>query len=206
MRMVFRVPESGIQLGTDECPAASRVSRVQSIIRGDTLRWHLLGIVRSLRLPNCWIGAGFVRNAVWDHLHGRLDSPLSSDVDVIWFDPDRADPSEDWMVETTLRTLAPSVEWSAKNQARMHVRNGDAPYASATEAMRHWPETATAVAVRRGDGDECEVAAPFGLDDLLRMVLRPTPRFATNNRQVYDDRVGKKHWLSAWPLLQVAPD
>ncbi|WRQ77412.1 nucleotidyltransferase family protein [Pseudomonas saxonica] len=32
-------------------------------------------MVRSLNLPDCWIGAGFLRNAVWDYLHGRSPSP-----------------------------------------------------------------------------------------------------------------------------------
>jgi hypothetical protein len=28
----------------------------------------------------------------------------------------------------------------------MHMKNGDAPYLSAVDAMRFWPETATSVA------------------------------------------------------------
>jgi hypothetical protein len=50
-----------------------------------------------------------------------------------------------------------------------------------TDAMRFWSDTATAVAVRRNDEDACEVAAPFGEDDLLGLILRPTPRFAGEN-------------------------
>jgi len=148
--------------------------KVQAIISSDPIRWRLLDIVRSMRLPDCWIGAGFVRNTVWDNLHGRTASPLSGDVDVLWFDRTRTDPSKDRQIEAALRTMDPSVEWSVKNQARMHVRNGDAPYASATDAMRYWPETATAVAVRRNDRDHCEIAAPLGLDDLFGLIVRPT--------------------------------
>jgi len=183
----------------------NNASRVQAIISGDPTRWRLLDIVRSLRLPDCWIGAGFVRNAVWDCLHGRAPSPLSGDVDVVWFDPARVDACEDRKVEAALRTLDPSVEWSVKNQARMHVRNDDAPYVSATDAMRHWPETATAVAVRRSDQDHCDVAAPLGLDDLFGLIVRPTPRFADEKRQLYNDRVQAKGWLQTWPLLRGIP-
>jgi hypothetical protein len=50
--------------------------------------------------------------------------------------------------------------------------------------MRYWPETATAVAVRRNDEDGCEVAAPFGVDDLFGLILRPTPRFAREKRHI----------------------
>ena len=180
----------------------NNASSVQAIISNDSVRWRLLDVVRSLRLPDCWIGAGFVRNAVWDHLHGRTASAPSGDVDILWFDRERTDPSEDRQIEALLRTLDSSVEWSVKNQARMHVRNGDAPYVSATDAMRCWPETATAVAVRRGDQDRCEVAAPFGLHDLFGLILRPTPRFADDKRQLYDNRIQAKGWLELWPLLR----
>ena len=180
----------------------SYVSRVHAIITNDAIRWELLRVVRCMRLPNCWIGAGFVRNAVWDHLHGRSWSPISSDVDVLWFDPDRTDPSIDQQIQTELRMLVSSVEWSVKNQARMHVHNGDAPYLSTTDAMRYWPETATAVAVRRGDGDQCEAAAPFGLDDLFGLILRPSPKFGNEKRHLYDERVLAKGWQKIWPLLR----
>ena len=178
------------------------VSQIDAIIRGDPIRWHLLGLVRSMALPDCWIGAGFVRNAVWDYLHGRPPSPPSGDVDVLWFDPERTDPSEDSKLEAALRLLDASIDWSVKNQARMHARNNDAPYASTTDAMRFWPETPTAVAVRRSPKDDCEVAAPFGLDDLFALILRPTPAFSHHKRHIYEKRLRTKGWQATWPLLR----
>ena len=86
----------------------------------------------------------------------------------------------------------------------MHLRNGDAPYVSAAEAMRYWPETATAVAVRRNIQEECEIAAPFGLDDLLGLILRPTPRFAGEKHPIYKERLRSKQWTVLWPLLKQA--
>ena len=106
---------------------------LQTLISSDAQRWHLLDIVRSLALPDCWIGAGFVRNAVWDHLHGRALSPLTGDVDVLWFDATCTNPSEDRRLEALLHAAEPSIDWSVKNQARMHLRNGDAPYRNAKQ-------------------------------------------------------------------------
>jgi hypothetical protein len=179
-------------------------SQVRAIIQEDPLRWRLLSVVRALGLPDCWIGAGFVRNAVWDHRHCRSPAAPDGDVDVIWYDRGSTDPSEDRKYEAALRVVEPSVAWSVKNQARMHRRNGDAPYASAVEAMRFWPETATAIAARRNDRDECEIAAPFGLDDLLGLVLRPTPRFAHEEHPIYKERLRTKRWTTRWPLLKEA--
>jgi uncharacterized protein len=177
-------------------------AQVLAMLRADPLRWHLLGLVRDLGLPDAWIGAGFVRNAVWDHLHGRPPSVPASDVDVIWYDATRADPTVDRKQEATLGEVHPSIAWSVKNQARMHGRNGDEPYSSATDAMRYWPETATAVAVRRLGKDDCEVAAPLELNDLWRLILRPTPRFSGEKRHIYEGRVKAKGWLKRWPLLR----
>lgn len=179
-------------------------SQIRNVIQTDALRWHILGVVRALRLPDCWIGADFVRNAVWDHLHQRPPAPLDGDVDVIWYNPRQTDPAEDRKHEAAFRAAEPSISWSVKNQARMHTRNSDAPYTLSTEAMRCWPEIATAVAVRRSHADDCEVAAPFGLDDLLSLILRPTPRFVQERRRIYAQRLWTKQWTAVWPLLKEA--
>src|SRR3546814_6473900 len=100
-----------------------------------------LAAVAALNLPDCWIGAGFVRDAVWDHLHGRSPSFPTADVDVIWFASEGADEQADRDLEQRLRHRWPQFLWSVKNQARMHRRNGDAPYGSATDAMKHWPRS-----------------------------------------------------------------
>jgi hypothetical protein len=50
-----------------------------------------------------------------------------------------------------LRARDDALGWSVKNQARMHERNADRPYRSASDAMMHSPETATAVGARLGD-------------------------------------------------------
>lgn len=162
--------------------------------------------MRDLRLPDGWVGAGFVRNAVWDHLHGRPASPPAGDVDVVWFDPGQADPATDRGWENRLQTAAPGVPWSVKNQAHMHIRNDDPPYASTADAIRHWPETATAVGVRHTNDGRVELCAPFGLHDLFALLLRPTPRFAGAGRSVCETRAQAKGWLSRWPLLRWAPD
>ncbi len=179
-------------------------TEIISILRADRLRWHLLGVVAALDLPDGWIGAGLIRNAVWDHLHGYPPSPPDSDVDVIWYDPDRTDPALDRLYETRLTAIEPSVLWSVKNQARMHIRNADPPYTSAVDAMRHWPETATAVAARRHGAGLCDIAAPLGLDDLFGLLLRPTPAFAGIKRDIYDERLRSRKWLERWPALREA--
>ncbi len=136
-----------------------RLAQLRSIIAADPVRMRVLHQVKGLGLPDCWVAAGFVRSAVWDYLHQRADFTPLSDIDVIWFEARAAGRASDVGIEACLRYSDGSLDWSVKNQARMHLRNGDQPYKSAADAMSHWPETATAVAVRLGMGDEIEVAA-----------------------------------------------
>ncbi|RDI57263.1 nucleotidyltransferase family protein [Microvirga subterranea] len=167
---------------------------------GDLRR--LLGHVGSLALPDGWIGAGFVRNAVWDVLHGRTPDPYRlDDIDVVYFDLTDVRADRDRELESRLRNLDPQVPWSVKNQARMHRRNGDRPYRDTTDAIAHWPETATAVAARLVQG-RVEIIAPCGVDDLLACIVRPTPAFRTK-AAVYRERLAAKDWPRRWPGVTI---
>jgi hypothetical protein len=180
-----------------------KLHQLQSALCADPARLRVLRLVRDLCLPDCWVGAGLVRSAIWDMQHRRPFSPLPSDIDVIWFDETLLDPGVDNLIEANLCRLAPSLNWSVKNQARMHVRNDDPPYSCATSAMEAWPETATAVAVRLGKDEVIEVAAPFGLDDLFNLVVRPTARFEVEKKALYLGRIRSKNWAALWPSLYI---
>ncbi|RVU39488.1 nucleotidyltransferase family protein [Hwanghaeella grinnelliae] len=164
--------------------------------------WHaeVLETVWQACGDDAWIGAGFVRNAAWDDLHGR--SPEApEDVDILIHDPTDTGDREA-ALERDLATRLPAVPWSVRNQARMHLKHGDAPYSGLAEAMRRWPETATAVAVRMDGAQGLWILAPFGLGDLMRGVLRPGEDSA-RCRKAFQERVTRKGWLDRWPGLSV---
>ena len=164
---------------------------------------QVLLAVRDLQLRDCWIGAGFVRDAVWDHLHGDWRHAFSGDVDVILYDPECCTQDAERHLEEELKHQMPAFAWSVKNQARMHLRNGDEPYHSTENALLYWPETATAVAVRLGAHDLIEVIAPYGLKDLFELRLRPTPAFEREKYDVFKRRVQEKRWVERYPQLQL---
>jgi hypothetical protein len=178
-------------------------AELQALIAADNARMRILYLVREMGLPDCWVAAGFVRNRVWDYVHQRSRSPLPQDIDVIWYDPDQATSERDESLELALRAKNDALNWSVKNQARMHKRNDDKPYRSAIDAMVHWPETATAVGVRFSNQGVIEIAAPFGLDDLFGLVVRPTARFRTEKYPLYLDRIRAKKWQTTWPRLKI---
>jgi hypothetical protein len=179
------------------------LAELQALIASDDRRMRVLRIVRDLGLPDCWVAAGFVRNCVWDHAHRRAPSPLPQDIDVIWFEPKACTAARDAALEVALRARDRTLAWSVKNQARMHERNADRPYRSATDAMRYWPETATAVGVRLDGRGAVEVAAPLGLDDLFGLIVRPTGRFVVDKHAAYLERIRSKNWERHWPGLRI---
>ena len=166
-----------------------------------------LRAVRALGLPDCWIGAGFVRALVWDRLHGYGEPTPLDDVDVIYFDASDTTRESGRRHEERLAALWPDgwppVPWSVKNQARMHARNGDAPYGDTADALCHWLETPTAVALRMLEDGGLELLAPLGLDDLLAMRIAPTPHALEARFAAYRDRIATKPWTRQWPRLEI---
>jgi len=162
---------------------------------------EILRRVEALELPDCWVGAGFVRNAIWDALHDRPWSPSYGDIDVVYFDLGNSGADRDVEIEAGLERAMPAAPWSVKNQARMHAANGDPPYADTADALRHWPETCTAVAVR-SVGSRIDLLAPFGVYDLVSLTVRPTPACA-GRLGLYRARIADKQWARRWPALRI---
>ena len=69
-----------------------REAQVLEIVAAAPWRRSALAAVATLRLPDLWIGAGFLRAPVWDALHGHERPTPLADVDVIYHDPACLDP------------------------------------------------------------------------------------------------------------------
>lgn len=186
------------------CAEVMNKKDILKLIESDEWMMHVLRTARELQLPDWMIGAGFVRNKVWDHLHGYQERTLLGDVDLIYFDPsDIQEDTEKKYEQLLIQRL--DVPWSVKNQARMHVLNGDAPYTSSEDAMCYWPETATAVAVKVRSNDQLELIAPYGVTDLANLEVRLSPQFSRQVR-IYNERIQKKQWHIKWPKLKIFYD
>ena len=177
-------------------------ARIEAILARCPEHVDALRVVALAGPVGAWIGAGFVRNAVWDSLTGqRPDATTLADIDVIHLDAGRPESARDVAAEAALRAARRGLPWSVTNQARMAMRHGHAPYAGIEEAIAPWPETATAVAVRLVGG-ALQVMAPHGLDDLFALVVRPSPAHAADARAVRA-RIAAKQWRARWPGLRM---
>lgn len=171
-------------------------------VRGRPVMMRRLEAVAAHGPAGAWIGAGFLRNAVWDARTGRdPDTWPAADLDVVYFDSGGASAARDAAARDRLCAAAPGLAWDVVNQARMHGRHGHAPYRDLADALAHWPETATAIAARLGP-DGVEILAPHGLDDLFALVARPTPAHRAQPAAMLS-RIAAKEWQARWPALRV---
>ena len=191
-----------------------------------------LHALRTLDLPQGYIGAGFVRNAIWDELHEKVKPTPLNDIDVIYFSDEITESqnvaiaqnskepafqqqehslitaaakskikAQEQAIERELIRMMPQANWQVKNQARMHLAHGHAPYKSSHEAISYWIERETCVAVRLLANDDLDVLAPFGLAANFAGTISINPQYPRPD--VFEQRVASKNWLDVWPLLKV---
>lgn len=86
---------------------------------------HDLRRVRSLHLPQSYIGAGYIRNYIWDVLHGYDLRELHSDIDVVYYDAQDVREERDIHLEQQLREETGSSKWSVKELAGTMAETND---------------------------------------------------------------------------------
>lgn len=169
-------------------------------------RWmmRVLSAAEEADLPDWWIGAGFLRNTIWDAIVGnntRYRYP--GDVDLVYFDDTEPTPEADWGLDQEMQDRHPFATWQVRNQARMHVVDGFEPYSSTADGIAHWVETATCVGVRLRSG-EPEFLVCYGVEDLLGLIARPIPLFCHAELiELFHRRITEKRWRDRWPGLRI---
>lgn len=174
---------------------------VIKIVRNSPATMEVLRVV-CRHSAALWLGGGSVRTLAWNYLTGR--SQEVHDYDIVYFDPRDLDEATDRRIEAELKVQLPrTLKISVKNQARMHTVNGEPQRSSLEDAIANWPETATATAVRiDGSNGSILTIAPYGFEDILNLVVRPTP-YHTNFPAAFDRRLVEKNWRTNWPELEV---
>lgn len=180
--------------------------RFRELLKRNELIPEVLKRSRSLGISQWAVGAGFVQQSVFNLFHGKPVMEGIKDIDWVYFDP--SDLSE----ETEAKVIAKvhsamkdiPVPFDVKNQARVHLWYRQkfgydiAPYTNLENAISTWPTTSTAVALTERESGT-EIIAPFGLSDLLNMIVRPNKRQIT--KDIYLAKVNR--WKIHWPHLRV---
>lgn len=182
-------------------------TRLADIVRADPGLMHVLTTVRGLGLNDWRVFSGAVYQSVWNAVTGRPVGYGRKDYDLGYLDPDVSWDAEDVVIKRAAAAFDEPFrsEVEVRNQARVHIwfpdRFGE-PYEALTgtdEALARFVAPAFAVGVRLEPDDSISIAAPFGLEDVFSMTLRPNP-----------DRPLAKGWDKAvasararWPELTV---
>lgn len=180
-----------------------------TLVTESSVTMSALRAVRELRLPSWCIGAGAIRNLVWDHLHRFERATEPDDVDLIFYEPGNLSQDFEQSLGLALSSKMPSLKWDIVNQARVHHwlqsahgRSAE-PLQSLREGVASWPEVATCVGVTLTESEQIEVLAPHGLQDLFEMIIRWNPERVS--REVFMNRVAQKRFVERWPRVRVVP-
>ncbi len=183
-------------------------AELAAIVRADAGLMHVLTTVRALDLPDWRLVSGAVYQAVWNARTGRPAGYGVKDYDLAYFDAsDLSYEAEDVVIKRVAAAFDEPFrsQVEVRNQARVHLwfqnRFGEpyAPLPSTDEALGRFVAPTFAVGVRLEADDSLSIAAPFGLDDVFALTIRPNP-----NRPV------ARGWAKAvdsararWPELTV---
>ncbi len=160
--------------------------RLREIVRATPTTWQVLETVRELDLPDWMIFSGAVYQPVWNALTGRDPAYGIKDYDVAYHDDsDTSYDAEDVVIQRVAAAFEPPLRdlVEVRNQARVHLWfekkfGADEPYPpleDSAAALKRFVATAFCVGVRLESDDTLRVWAPFGLEDLFAMRLRPNP-------------------------------
>ncbi len=159
--------------------------RLCEIIRATPGLMTVLKVARDLDLPDWLIFSGAVYQPVWNALTGRSPDHGLKDYDLGYFDAsDLSYEAEDVVIRRVAAALPEGLSTlvEVRNQARVHLwfeQRFGGPYTPLTctaEALERFEAPAFAVGVRLEADDTLTIVAPFGLEDVFALRLRPNPR------------------------------
>jgi uncharacterized protein len=183
--------------------------RFEAIIRGDPDLMRLLCRLRLLALPQWRLVAGCLYQTVWNVLTARPRDCEIKDYDVMYYDAEDLS----WEAEdAVIRRVAKATRdcpgpVQVRNQARVHLWFGERfgcaypRLGSADKALGYYASVVHAVGVRLDDADRLDIAAPFGLDDMFAMRIRPN--CVLDNRASHERKAARAKAI--WPEIVVEP-
>jgi hypothetical protein len=163
---------------------------------------------RDLGLPDWMVFSGAIYQPVWNHLTGRPIEHGLKDYDLAYFDAaDTSWDAEDMVIQRAAKAFEPDLrdKVEVRNQARVHLWFEDhfgeayAPLECSAEALTRFVAPAFAVGARLFDDGKFCIFAPFGLEDLFAMRLRPNPMRRSGAFEPIAQSVRRR-----WPELEIA--
>ncbi len=156
---------------------------------------------------NYYLAAGCINQTILNDFHGfSLDYGIE-DYDIVYYDDDVSYEKEDKIIkELEKRLIKVNVSFDIKNQKRVPIwykekfNEEREEYTSVENAISRWNSTITCIGVRL-DQNKLIFCTPYGLEDLINMVIRPVKIDTT--QELYEKKANK--WKSKWNRLTIIP-
>jgi hypothetical protein len=183
--------------------------RLETILRDAPSLMRVMQTVRGLGLPDWLIFSGAIYQRVLNHLTGRDPDYGIKDYDLGYFDPaDLSYEAEDVVIRRVAAAFEPPLREmvEVRNQARVHLwfegkfKEPYAPLRDSAEALSRFTSTTFAVGARLEPDGRMTVVAPFGLEDVFALRLRPNPIRRTTGFQRTAEAAQAR-----WPELRIEP-
>jgi len=178
------------------------MTRLETIIRSGADLMPVLEYLRDAALPQWRLVSGCLYGTVWNVLTRRPRGAGIQDYDVIYFDANDLS----WEAEdAVIRRVTCAAPLQIRNQARVHLWYEQhfgvaySPLPSADAAMLRYPITVQAIGVRLEPDGRLDVAAPFGVDDIFEMTIRPNP--AWPHPPTYKAKAARARRI--WPEVRI---
>jgi hypothetical protein len=181
--------------------------RLAEMVKASPTVMQVLRGIEALGLPQGRLVSGAVYQTVWNALTGRDPDYGVRDFDVAYFDPDVSWEAEDAYIRAAAGYFPPGLgeRVEVRNQARVHLWYPQkfgrpyAPLASTDESLDRSLATAHAVGVKLAPDGGIDVCAPYGLQDMFALVLKPAPM--NNNPAVHLEKA--RSAKARWPEIVV---
>ncbi len=183
----------------------TQVDYIERILVQNKIIENILRLAPKLQMPNWYLGAGCIAQTIWNKLHEFDFNCGIKDYDLVYYDHSNLSGEKEELYIQKGRELFKDVPVEIKNEARVHLwyekHSGYPiePYQSVEDAINAWPTTATCVAVKYSDKNQFAVYAPYGLNDLLGMIVRPNKTQIT--KEIYLKKV--ERWKKIWHKLKI---
>lgn len=183
--------------------------RLEAILRDAPSLMHVMTVARRLALPDWLIFSGAIYQKVLNHLTGRDPDHGLKDYDLGYHDAsDVSYEAEDIVIRRVATAFDPPFRdlVEVRNQARVHLwfhqKFGEpyAPLSESAEALSRFTSATFAVGARLESDGRMTIMAPFGLEDLFALRLRPNPTRRTNGFLRTAEAAKAR-----WPELTVEP-
>ncbi|GHU54859.1 hypothetical protein AGMMS49975_15830 [Clostridia bacterium] len=168
----------------------------------------LAEIMRELNIKDYSLSGGAVYQIVWNY---KLSQGLQyglGDLDVVYYDNCLSEEKEAYAQDRVREHLAyQKYPVEVTNQARVHLWNKSMHHVesnsltSLEDAIASWMPLCACVGIRKTE-EGLLVIAPYGLDDIFNLTVRPNNK-PEKSQTVYNQKVLK--WSELWRDLTVIP-